>query len=122
MTDSTASLPDAGSLLDGEPIAEVSPAARRTRQARVVWGSNVVTVGGDAGSIVLKSAVAPMPSATMPLCQLAGAPYVPPAGLVQVPLAAWDMREPTSNARPAGIILPKCDLFMVQGVGGSSDN
>ena len=48
MTDSTASLPDAGSLLDGEPIAEVSPAARRTRQARVVWGSNVVTVGGDA--------------------------------------------------------------------------
>jgi len=48
MNDSTASIPDAGSLLDGEPIAEVAPAARRTRQARVAWGGNVVTVGGDA--------------------------------------------------------------------------
>ena len=48
MTDSTASTSDAGSLLDGEPIAEAAPAARRTRQARVVWGGNVVTVGGDA--------------------------------------------------------------------------
>jgi len=30
------------------PIAAAWPAARRTRQARVAWGSNVVTVGGDA--------------------------------------------------------------------------
>jgi (E)-4-hydroxy-3-methylbut-2-enyl-diphosphate synthase len=30
------------------PIAEAQPAPRRSRQARVVWGSNVVTVGGDA--------------------------------------------------------------------------
>ena len=29
-------------------IAAAQPAARRTRQARVVWGDNVVTVGGDA--------------------------------------------------------------------------
>jgi (E)-4-hydroxy-3-methylbut-2-enyl-diphosphate synthase len=29
-------------------IALASPAARRSRQARVVWGSRVVTVGGDA--------------------------------------------------------------------------
>src|ERR1700748_888120 len=48
MTDSTASISDASALLDGEPIAEVAPAARRTRQARVAWGSHVVTVGGDA--------------------------------------------------------------------------
>ena len=32
----------------GEPIAEARPAPRRSRQARVAWGSNVVTVGGDA--------------------------------------------------------------------------
>jgi (E)-4-hydroxy-3-methylbut-2-enyl-diphosphate synthase len=31
-----------------QPIPEAAPAARRTRQARVVWGSRVVTVGGDA--------------------------------------------------------------------------
>jgi (E)-4-hydroxy-3-methylbut-2-enyl-diphosphate synthase len=31
-----------------QPIAEALPAPRRSRQARVVWGSNVVTVGGDA--------------------------------------------------------------------------
>ena len=48
MTESSPPIPDAGDLLDGEPIAEVAPAARRTRQARVAWGSNVVTVGGDA--------------------------------------------------------------------------
>ena len=30
------------------PIAIVEPAARRSRQARVVWGTRVVTVGGDA--------------------------------------------------------------------------
>ena len=48
MTEFSLSNPDAGSLLDGEPIAETAPAARRTRQARIVWGDNVVTVGGDA--------------------------------------------------------------------------
>ena len=31
-----------------EPIALVKPAARHTLQARVSWGSKVVTVGGDA--------------------------------------------------------------------------
>ena len=31
-----------------EAIAAASPAQRRSRQARVVWGSRVVTVGGDA--------------------------------------------------------------------------
>src|SRR5687767_15953149 len=31
-----------------EPIAAAEPAPRRSRQARVVWGSRVVTVGGDA--------------------------------------------------------------------------
>ncbi len=30
------------------PIAAAAPAARRSRQARVVWGPRVVTVGGDA--------------------------------------------------------------------------
>jgi len=30
------------------PIAPAAPLARRSRQARVAWGSNVVTVGGDA--------------------------------------------------------------------------
>ncbi len=30
------------------PIAGAAPAARRSRQARVAWGSRVVTVGGDA--------------------------------------------------------------------------
>jgi (E)-4-hydroxy-3-methylbut-2-enyl-diphosphate synthase len=30
------------------PIAQARPAERRSRQARVVWGSRVVTVGGDA--------------------------------------------------------------------------
>mgnify|MGYP000972841079 CR=1 FL=1 len=30
------------------PIAIVQPAPRRSRQARVAWGSHIVTVGGDA--------------------------------------------------------------------------
>ena len=30
------------------PIAMAAPLARRTRQARIAWGSRVVTVGGDA--------------------------------------------------------------------------
>ena len=30
------------------PIASAFPAARRSRQARVVWGARIVTVGGDA--------------------------------------------------------------------------
>ncbi len=33
---------------DPQPIAAALPAARRSRQARVVWGDRVVTVGGDA--------------------------------------------------------------------------
>ena len=36
------------SLIDLGPIAIAQPAPRRSRQARVVWGSRVVTVGGDA--------------------------------------------------------------------------
>ena len=35
-------------LLPDTPIAAAAPAPRRSRQARVVWGSHVVTVGGDA--------------------------------------------------------------------------
>ena len=31
-----------------QPVAIAAPAARRSRQARVVWGDRVVTVGGDA--------------------------------------------------------------------------
>ena len=31
-----------------QPIAVAAPAARRSRQARVAWGSRVLTVGGDA--------------------------------------------------------------------------
>ena len=31
-----------------EAIAAARPAARRSRQARVVWGSRVLTIGGDA--------------------------------------------------------------------------
>lgn len=30
------------------PIDQAAPRARRSRQARVVWGGNVVTIGGDA--------------------------------------------------------------------------
>jgi (E)-4-hydroxy-3-methylbut-2-enyl-diphosphate synthase len=37
---------DAGN--DPAPIASALPAARRSRQARVAWGENVVTIGGDA--------------------------------------------------------------------------
>jgi (E)-4-hydroxy-3-methylbut-2-enyl-diphosphate synthase len=33
---------------DGDAIAAAQPARHRTRQARVAWGSNVVTLGGDA--------------------------------------------------------------------------
>ncbi len=36
------------SLIDLAPIAIAQPAPRRSRQARVVWGSRVVTVGGNA--------------------------------------------------------------------------
>ena len=38
------------SMFDGDdtPMAVAQPAARRSRQARVVWGERVVTVGGDA--------------------------------------------------------------------------
>lgn len=37
------------SMVDGNaPIALVTPAQRRSRQARVAWGDAVVTVGGDA--------------------------------------------------------------------------
>lgn len=32
----------------GVPIEQAAPKPRRSRQARVVWGSRVVTVGGDA--------------------------------------------------------------------------
>ncbi len=40
--------PLSGLPLDDEPIAAAQPAPRRARQARVVWGSRVVTIGGDA--------------------------------------------------------------------------
>jgi len=47
-----AALDDLRSVRDdaavGEPVAPARPAPRRALQARVVWGSNVVTVGGDA--------------------------------------------------------------------------
>jgi len=33
---------------DAQPIAVAKPLPRRSRQARVVWGARVVTVGGDA--------------------------------------------------------------------------
>jgi (E)-4-hydroxy-3-methylbut-2-enyl-diphosphate synthase len=33
---------------EAQPIALAAPAPRRSRQARVVWGDRVVTVGGDA--------------------------------------------------------------------------
>jgi len=38
----------AGGADDAAPIAAARPAARRSRQARVAWGENVVTIGGDA--------------------------------------------------------------------------
>jgi len=37
-----------GSCLSPAPIPLAQPAPRRSRQARVVWGAHVVTVGGDA--------------------------------------------------------------------------
>ena len=37
-----------GSSLSPAPIPLAQPAPRRSRQARVVWGAHVVTVGGDA--------------------------------------------------------------------------
>lgn len=43
----TAPLPNAESPRE-QPIPLGEPAARRSRQARVVWGDRVVTVGGDA--------------------------------------------------------------------------
>jgi (E)-4-hydroxy-3-methylbut-2-enyl-diphosphate synthase len=39
---------DVSRVADEPPIASARPAARRTRQARVTWGSRVVTIGGDA--------------------------------------------------------------------------
>jgi (E)-4-hydroxy-3-methylbut-2-enyl-diphosphate synthase len=36
------------SLAAQVPIAVAAPSARRTRQARAVWGDQVVTIGGDA--------------------------------------------------------------------------
>ena len=39
---------DAKPVADEPSIAAARPAARRSRQARVAWGSNVVTIGGDA--------------------------------------------------------------------------
>ncbi len=41
-------LPDAGVPADLAPIAAAQPKRHATRQARVAWGSHVVTVGGDA--------------------------------------------------------------------------
>ena len=35
-------------MQDERPIEQAAPRPRRSRQARVVWGDNVVTVGGDA--------------------------------------------------------------------------
>jgi (E)-4-hydroxy-3-methylbut-2-enyl-diphosphate synthase len=40
-------LPDMSSSSQS-PIIAAAPAARRSRQARVVWGDRVVTIGGDA--------------------------------------------------------------------------
>ncbi|MFO6419483.1 flavodoxin-dependent (E)-4-hydroxy-3-methylbut-2-enyl-diphosphate synthase [Hylemonella sp. W303a] len=40
--------PQAFGVLTPGPIPQAAPRARRSRQARVVWGANVVTVGGDA--------------------------------------------------------------------------
>ena len=37
-----------GSCLSPAPIPLAQPAPRRSRQARVLWGAHVVTVGGDA--------------------------------------------------------------------------
>jgi (E)-4-hydroxy-3-methylbut-2-enyl-diphosphate synthase len=39
---------DAMTSFDESPIEPAAPLARRSRQARVIWGSRIVTVGGDA--------------------------------------------------------------------------
>ena len=39
---------DIGDVSDSQAIAGSTPVRHRTRQARVVWGERVVTVGGDA--------------------------------------------------------------------------
>ncbi len=39
---------DEPSMSDGQAIEAAAPRPRRSRQARVVWGSRVVTIGGDA--------------------------------------------------------------------------
>src|SRR3954452_23170112 len=41
-------LDDIESLRDDVYVVPAQPAPRRSRQARVAWGTNVVTVGGDA--------------------------------------------------------------------------
>ncbi|HEY2190200.1 MAG TPA: flavodoxin-dependent (E)-4-hydroxy-3-methylbut-2-enyl-diphosphate synthase [Caldimonas sp.] len=46
--DDIRSVSDDAATRDGEFIPPAQPAPRRSRQARVAWGSNVVTVGGDA--------------------------------------------------------------------------
>jgi (E)-4-hydroxy-3-methylbut-2-enyl-diphosphate synthase len=35
-------------MSEGNPVETVRPRPRRSAQARIVWGSRVVTVGGDA--------------------------------------------------------------------------
>ena len=35
-------------LRDFGPVAVAAPLPRRSRQAKVTWGSRIVTVGGDA--------------------------------------------------------------------------
>ncbi len=46
--DETRTVRDTVAESDDGLIVPAAPAPRRTRQARVVWGSNVVTIGGDA--------------------------------------------------------------------------
>ena len=48
MTERPASPTATGSVCAPEPIAPAAPRPRRSRQARIVWGPRVVTVGGDA--------------------------------------------------------------------------
>lgn len=47
MTEQSRSVP-APVADQGQPIALAAPALRRSRQARVLWGDRVVTIGGDA--------------------------------------------------------------------------
>jgi (E)-4-hydroxy-3-methylbut-2-enyl-diphosphate synthase len=44
----TVNATNAANASTADPIDAAAPAPRRSRQARVVWGSRVVTVGGDA--------------------------------------------------------------------------